>query len=55
MRKNFVEVFARVRVNLQLLKGKIAGKRAEKRAERVLIGSNWGNCGKRALIRTFSG
>jgi hypothetical protein len=28
MRKNLVEVFARVRVNLQLLKGKIAGKRA---------------------------
>jgi rubredoxin len=28
MRKNLVEVFARVRVNLRLLKGKIAGKRA---------------------------
>ena len=27
-RKNLVEVFARVRVNLHLLKGKIAGKRA---------------------------
>ena len=44
MRKNFVEVFARVRVDLQLLKGKIAGKRAEKRAERVLIRSNYPNC-----------
>lgn len=28
MRKNLVEVFARVRVNLRILKGKIAGKRA---------------------------
>ena len=27
-RKNLVEVFARVRVNLRILKGKIAGKRA---------------------------
>ena len=27
-RKNLVEVFARVRVNLPVLKGKIAGKRA---------------------------
>ncbi len=28
MRKNLVEVFARVRVNLRILKGKIADKRA---------------------------
>ena len=28
MRKNLVEVFARVRVNLRIFKGKIAGKRA---------------------------
>jgi len=28
MRKNLVEVFARVRVNLRIFRGKIAGKRA---------------------------
>ena len=28
MRENLVEVFAKVRVNLRILKGKIAGKRA---------------------------
>ena len=28
MREELVEVFARVRVNLQIFKGKIAGKRA---------------------------
>ena len=44
IRKYLVEVFALVRVNLRILKGKIAGKRAEKRAERVLIGSNYPNC-----------
>jgi hypothetical protein len=32
MRKKLVEVFARLRVNLRILKGKIAGKRATQRS-----------------------
>ena len=38
MRKNLVEVFARVRVNLRILKGKTAGKRACWRTKR---GMQW--------------
>jgi hypothetical protein len=35
MREELVEVFARVRVNLRIFKGKIAGKRASSRTKRV--------------------
>jgi hypothetical protein len=37
MRIFLVEVFAKVKVNLDLLKGKIAGKRANLRARNVLL------------------
>jgi hypothetical protein len=38
MRKELVEVFARVRVNLRILKGKIAGKRASGRTKEEFSG-----------------
>jgi hypothetical protein len=46
MRKTFVEVFARVRLNLRILKGKIAGKRAcwRTKKSRILIHLSVATC-----------